>query len=123
MSPRSPQFKSILYKAFSSGALVGVTVQARRGPSRWPSIRFYFRHELNQLTFAARLEELGPTFARDHSLGHAIGQRSGTLFFVELPLSSVRTVAGVHWAHHPLALPVVGGVRGLPPVLVQLSAL
>ena len=122
MSPRSPQFKTILYKAFSSGAFVGVTVQARRLPSRWPSIRFYFRHELNQLKFAARVEELGPTFARDHALGEAIGQKSGTLFFVELPLSSVRAV-GVPWARRPLALPIVGGVRGVTPILTELAAL
>ena len=119
MSPRSPQFKSILYKAFSSGAFLGVTVQARRRPSRWPSVRFYFRHELNQLKFAARLEELGPTFARDHQLGDAVGAKSGTVFYVELPLSSVRAIS----AAHPLALPVAGGVRGVPSILAELSAL
>ena len=123
MSPRSPQFKSILYKAFSSGAFLGVTVQARRrgvpsGP-RWPTVRFYFRHELNQLKFAARLEELGPIFARDHQLGDAVGAKSGTVFYVELPLSSVRTIS----AAHPLALPVAGGVRGVPAILAELSAL
>lgn len=118
MSPRSPLFKSILYKAFSSGAFVGVTVQPRQRPSRLAAIRYYFRSELNQLKFAARLEELGPTFERDHSLGTAIGAKSGLLYFVELPLSSVRAVTA-----HPLALPVEGGLRGVPPVLAQLAAL
>ncbi|MEZ4730187.1 MAG: hypothetical protein R3E79_23915 [Caldilineaceae bacterium] len=38
MSPRSPLFKSILWKAFAAGAFVGVTVQQpNRRAGRLPS--------------------------------------------------------------------------------------
>lgn len=118
MSPRSPIFKSILWHAYRAGAFAGVTVQPRRGPARWPTIRFYFRTEFSQLKFAAKLEELSPTLARDHDLGTAVGELSGILFFVQLPLTSVRSAP-----RRPLAFALAGGLRGVPAVLSQLAAL
>lgn len=119
MSPRSPIFKTILWKAFSAGAFVGVTIHAGRHPRGYAPARFYFRTELNQLKFAAKLEEFGPIFARDHRLDTAIGAKSGLLYFVELPLSSIRPLS----ARQPLQLEILGGVRGLKPVYHQLISL
>lgn len=119
MSPRSPLFKTILWKAFSAGAFVGVTVHAGSHPRGYAPIRFYFRSELSQLKFAAKLEELGPIFARDHQLGAAVGIQSGQLYYVQLPLSAIRQPS----ASHPLILSLVGGLRGLKPIYTQLVAL
>ena len=119
MSPRSPIFKTILWKAFSAGKFVGVSVHAGSHPRGYAPARFYFRSELAQLKFAAKLEELCPTLEHDHMLGSAIGQLSGTLFFVQLPLSSIRQPSH----RHPLAIPLVGGLRGLKPIHTQLIAL
>lgn len=119
MSPRSPLFKSILWKAFAAGAFVGVTVQQPNRPRRSATVRFYFRNELNQLRFAAKLEETAPTLAHDHNLGIAIGKISGLLYFVELPLSSIRQIRH----REPLVFALVGGVRGLKPMYTELSTL
>ena len=119
MSPRSPIFKTILWKAFSAGAFVGVSVHAGSHPRGYAPVRFYFRSELAHLKFAAKLEELCPILTHDHKLGNAIGQLSGTLFFIELPLSSIRQPD----IRHPLALPLVGGLRGLKPIYTELIAL
>ena len=119
MSPRSPIFKTILWKAFSAGKFVGVSVHAGSHPHGYAPVRFYFRSELAHLKFAAKLEELCPMLSRDHKLGNAIGKLSGTLFFVEFPLSCIRQSN----IRHPLALPLDGGLRGLTPIYNQLIVL
>ncbi|MEZ4867688.1 MAG: hypothetical protein R3C14_40560 [Caldilineaceae bacterium] len=115
MSPRSPLFKRLLWKAFASGRLVGATVHRGQGRAYAPC-RFYFRDEIHALRFAAKIEEDGGPLANDHKLGAAHGQQ-GLYYFVEIPLSSIRQ------PRQPLAFPVRGGVRGLLATYDQLTAL
>lgn len=119
MSPRSPLFKSILWRAFRAGGLVGVSVHAPARPRSSAVVRLHFRSEYNQLKFAAGLEEAHPVFEHDMQLGTNIGAKSGLLFYAELPLSSIRTIRH----REPLTLPLVGGLQGLKPIHSQLARL